>query len=98
MTAPEADHAIVNDHGIVLTPKRWRGHPLYVIYYWSLCCKHSLSLRGRYPNPTERFEVLVTTDEVKEWPQLQGIKSIVMELGSGNRVIATETVARQQKA
>ena len=86
----ELVHVIVNDHGIVIEPKRWRGHPVYILYYWSLCVRHSQSKRGRDPTPGEGFRVDVWDDERAQWPALSGITQIDLRLTSDGKVQANE--------
>ena len=89
------DHAIVNEYGIVVEPKRWRGHPEYVIWLWYLCVRHSQSLRERDPEPGERFQVAVTDAERAAWPALKATESVILEMGADRKVSAHECLKRK---
>lgn len=86
----EPDHANVNEMGIVISPKRWRGHPVYVIYYWALCVRYSWEKRQRDPIAGERFKAEVWDTERKVWPALSGIEALTLELLENGRVRVTE--------
>lgn len=77
--AKEPVHVIVNPMGIVIAPKDWRGQPVYAIYYWALCVKHSKALRGLDPAPGDRFRVEVWDAERMVWPCLENTGAVEME-------------------